>query len=397
MSIAAATKWTKFYKELVSKYESKLTLHKMSPMELILFCILLENSSSGRARKALDEIHSEFVDYNELRVARVFQIDEVLARAKVEDSFDKAKKIKVALTNIHEKEHSIKLDVLFGKPLAELKKYLQALDYIGDQGIDAILQYCFEYQNLALFADLKIALIEAGLIDASDTPRAVTQFIFGTFEKHQVNEFCLYALEYGSDLAQSKKKKIVKLIEEEEAKNAKPKKGRKSDEGEADGGKLADGKKPAESKKKQALEKAIRDKVTARRKEKAASEKKAPSKATKKPKTKSDGKSEVTADKTPEKKTDKKAKKASTKPAKKPQKPVTKTADKKKDDVSPKRSPAKAAKDAPAKAAKDAPAKSSKDSPAKAKKESKPKAKKVEVAKKSKSAKKKVEPKKKKK
>lgn len=92
----------------------------------LVFSFLLWESTTQRARPAMQRIASAFVDLNELRVSRVPDIVEVLGKTYPRGE-ERALRLKSSLHDVFSREHEVSLAKAAAMGKRDARKYLEAL------------------------------------------------------------------------------------------------------------------------------------------------------------------------------------------------------------------------------------------------------------------------------
>lgn len=98
----------------------------LEPTNELVFSFLLWESTTQRARSAMQRFASAFVDLNELRAARIEDVSEVLGKTYPRGE-ERAMRLKASLHDIFGKEHEVSLAKAASLGKRDARKYLDGL------------------------------------------------------------------------------------------------------------------------------------------------------------------------------------------------------------------------------------------------------------------------------
>lgn len=102
----------------------------MELLEQIVFAILCDRNPVTNARKALRDMRDEYVDWNEVRVATIRQLEETLERARIEEPGRHAEVLKALLEKVFNEVCRVSLDGLRTDGPEKARKTVQKLDIL---------------------------------------------------------------------------------------------------------------------------------------------------------------------------------------------------------------------------------------------------------------------------
>jgi endonuclease-3 len=100
------------------------------PVEQIVFAVLAARNPVTNARKAIRDMKEEYIDWNEVRVATVRQLEETLERARIEPAGRMAETIKAVLMKTFDEVCRVSLEVLRSDGPERARKVVAKLDVL---------------------------------------------------------------------------------------------------------------------------------------------------------------------------------------------------------------------------------------------------------------------------
>lgn len=145
----------------------------------LVFSFLLWESTTQRARPAMQRVASTFVDLNELRAARIEDIVEVLGKTYPRGE-ERAMRLKASLHEIFGKEHEVSLAKASALGKRDARKYLDGLSGMVPFVAGRVVLLSMGGHAFPLEERSLAMLIEQGVLEADmDLQKAV-----GILERH---------------------------------------------------------------------------------------------------------------------------------------------------------------------------------------------------------------------
>lgn len=138
----------------------------------LVFSMLLWESTMDNAVRAMQKIHEQFVDYNELRVAFPSEIESLLG-ARYQRGEDRSQRLHTALSMIFEKNQCLTLKPLLEMNKRDAREFLESLDALPRFVISRILLLGLDAHALPLDAKIARALHKAKLIQSAKNPDTI--------------------------------------------------------------------------------------------------------------------------------------------------------------------------------------------------------------------------------
>jgi endonuclease III len=154
--------------KLEKKYGSVEMLEGKPALEQAVFLILREGNAARKAQKALKILETEYVEWNELRVATPREIVAVLADCALHDVDDKISRMLALLSRLFYDFHKKDLEFvrIFEGP--QRQKIMNSLTPLGPHVTNVMLQYfedtAAEPQGLVVTQEEVNVLVKLGLM-----------------------------------------------------------------------------------------------------------------------------------------------------------------------------------------------------------------------------------------
>jgi endonuclease-3 len=136
-------------------------------IDLLIFHKLHLAMAASKALASYRELRERFVDWNEVRVSSVREIQECIQEAPA--ALDLAIFIKDLLESIHRERHNLSLEFLAEQNLGEIRSYLKKLKGVENATIDMILLLRKQYPVLPLDQAMEAVLKRLGLSRSGDS------------------------------------------------------------------------------------------------------------------------------------------------------------------------------------------------------------------------------------
>ncbi len=139
---------------------------KHDPVGTLVMSFLMWESTADKAQTAYDRILSSVVDFNDLRVSMPHETVEMIG-PRYPLALNRAQRLRATLRNIYMREHAVSLDkpAIAGK--RDLKKYVDSLEGMVPYVANRLLLLSFDVHGLPVDEQLRTALIDAEVADAS--------------------------------------------------------------------------------------------------------------------------------------------------------------------------------------------------------------------------------------
>ena len=132
----------------------------------LVMSFLLWESSVDKAQAAYDRILESVVDFNDLRVSMPHETVEMIG-PRYPLALNRTQRLRASLRNIYLREHAVSLDKPAAAGKRDLKKYVESLEGMVPYVANRVLLLCFDTHGVPVDEQLRTALIEAEVADAS--------------------------------------------------------------------------------------------------------------------------------------------------------------------------------------------------------------------------------------
>jgi len=136
------------------------------PIATMVMSFLLWESTGDRAEQAYQRILERVVDFNDLRVCMPHETVEMIG-PRYPLALNRAQRLRAVLRNIYLREHAVCLEKASAGGKREMKKYVESLEGIVPYVSSRVLALCFDTHVIPVDEQLRTALIEADVADAS--------------------------------------------------------------------------------------------------------------------------------------------------------------------------------------------------------------------------------------
>jgi len=146
------------------------------PIEHLIIAVLSQETSVQRAERAMRQLRTEMVDYNELRVSSPAEISAALQN-HIPHPVQRAKALLALLNAIYRKQYAVSLDGLASRGVREIKNYLDGLDGITPYVSAYLLLWVLGGHAIPVNAPTLEALRRDGLVDPAADVAEVQAFL----------------------------------------------------------------------------------------------------------------------------------------------------------------------------------------------------------------------------
>ncbi len=136
------------------------------PIATLVMSFLMWESTAEKAQAAYDRILESVVDFNDLRVSMPHETVEMIG-PRYPLALNRAQRLRASLRNIYLREHAVSLDKPAAAGKRDLKKYIDSLEGMVPYVANRVLLLCFDTHGMPVDEQLRTALIEAEVADAS--------------------------------------------------------------------------------------------------------------------------------------------------------------------------------------------------------------------------------------
>ncbi|MBN1444387.1 MAG: hypothetical protein JXA90_16870, partial [Planctomycetes bacterium] len=136
-------------------------------VEILLMHRLHFHMEPSLALRSFRQLKSEFVDWNEVRISPIREIQEQVSQGR--NSLELSVAIKELLEFVHTRHHHVCLEHLADLNLTDIRRYLKQIRGLEPSSIELVLMLRREHAIVPLTAEMETELIGLGLLSADDT------------------------------------------------------------------------------------------------------------------------------------------------------------------------------------------------------------------------------------
>ena len=148
-------RWRAVLRRLEKQYGRPEQATDRTPLEQLILGLLSDQTSERKAAQALRRLHTDFVDFNEVRVTRPRDLAQAIQM--VADPFAKARRIGRVLQQLFQKQGCVDLDFLRRWPLPQARGFLEQLEGVNPRTVATVVLLSLE--GNALPADAAVVRI----------------------------------------------------------------------------------------------------------------------------------------------------------------------------------------------------------------------------------------------
>jgi endonuclease-3 len=155
---------------LAREYRRLPSLRDLGLLDRLLLLLLAKDATAQRAQAALERLRRDFVDWNELRVSPVFEIQRSLEPLEEGDVSPKADRLRRLVSRVFEKKNSLSLDWLKGESPEAQDRFLDSLEALDAYMIHAFVLSLRETDEVAFHQNMSRVLQRIGLVSRTGSP-----------------------------------------------------------------------------------------------------------------------------------------------------------------------------------------------------------------------------------
>lgn len=153
---------------------------------------------AAEALQAFRRLKTAFVDWNEVRISSVMEIQEVFDG--VPDSLELAIFVKDFLEQLHRQNQSTSLEFLAEKNLEEIRRYLRGIKGVDSATIGMVLRLRKDYPVLPLSAPMERSLLRLGVVRPGHNRQQKEKYLHELVEKDQALAFHHFFLKHSREI-----------------------------------------------------------------------------------------------------------------------------------------------------------------------------------------------------
>ena len=160
------------------------------PLRCLGAAILGAASTEAEAERAIDQLRSTMVDWNEVRVSSALEINKAIG-ATIPDGVARCKRLANALQAIYDRENRLSLDRLRSIGRREAKQYLEEINGVDEYVLASVLLWSLGGHAIPVNDRLLASLRDADVVHPSADRAEVQAFLERHVSAAEAKEFCM--------------------------------------------------------------------------------------------------------------------------------------------------------------------------------------------------------------
>lgn len=152
------------------------------------------------------KLKSDFVDWNEVRVSSVREIQETLGNSA--DTLEIAIFIKGLLEFLHRERHLVCMEFLGEENITEIRRFLRRIKGLDATTINMILRVRKDYPILPVNASMESTLLRLGLVRRTHTRDQKAKFLHGIIREDLAIPFHHFILNHSREICPPDEERI---------------------------------------------------------------------------------------------------------------------------------------------------------------------------------------------
>ncbi len=185
---------------LAREYRRLPPLRDLGLLDRLLLLLLAKDAPAQRAQAALERLRRDFVDWNELRVSPVFEIQRSLESLEEGEVSPKADRLRRLVSRVFEKKNSLSLDWLKGEQPEAQDRFLDSLEALDAYMIHAFLLSLRESEEVAFHQNMSRVLQRIGLVSRTGSPSKALEGIRAIAPPEDLASFQAVLIRLGEEL-----------------------------------------------------------------------------------------------------------------------------------------------------------------------------------------------------
>jgi endonuclease III len=175
-------------------------------LELILFHKMHFFMAEEEAVHRFHRLKETFVDWNEVRISSVKEIQEVFAG--LEDALELSIFVKDLLEQVHRDQQSVSLEFLAARNLSDIRRYLRAFKGIDPATINLVLRLRKEYPVLPVSDSMELTLERLGVFRPGDKREHKEKYLHNLVDQDHALPFHHFFLMHSREICPPDEGKI---------------------------------------------------------------------------------------------------------------------------------------------------------------------------------------------
>lgn len=203
----AADRVKSITRKVVSTYRNRSRFeYPQDVLDLIIFHKIHFYMDGREALQAYRRLKSNFVDWNEVRISSIREIQEVLGNSP--DVLELAIFIKDLLEFLHNERHSVDLEFLAEENISEIRRFLKQIKGMDATTINLILRVRKDYPVLPVTGPMENTFLRVGLVRRADSRDKKGKYLHGLVKEDIALPFHHFFLQHSREICPPDETKI---------------------------------------------------------------------------------------------------------------------------------------------------------------------------------------------
>jgi endonuclease III len=186
---------------VASSYRKRRAAFRNYPhdiLDLVVFHKFHFYMSEREAIQAFRRLKTAFVDWNEVRISAVKEIQELFEG--LPDALELAIFVKDFLEYLHRENQSVTLEFLGEKNLGDIRRYLRGIKGIEPATIDLVLRLRKEHPVVPLSAPMERTLVRLGVVRPGDNRDQKEKYLHAMIREEELLPFHHFLLQHSREI-----------------------------------------------------------------------------------------------------------------------------------------------------------------------------------------------------
>lgn len=189
-----SNKLAQLYEKLEQKYGPIDSSEIGDNLDLALFGFMVTHLPLEDATKAYHTFKNQFVDWNEVRISSVKEVQEILRGA--DEPLELTVTLKEFLQNLFTEEHHVGLEFLTERTISEIRSFFKRKPRLADSIVNMLLERIKDYPVMPLDPAMHECLQKLGVISGSATSLQVMKDLYPQIEREKILPLYAYLMDH---------------------------------------------------------------------------------------------------------------------------------------------------------------------------------------------------------
>ena len=176
---------------------------RLDPISELVLTVISQNTSDANSRPAFSALREAFADWQQVAEARPEEIAAAIRAGGLEHI--KARRIKLALSEILTQRGQLDLDFLREMPLDQAKAWLRRLPGVGPKTVACVLLFSLDMPALPVDTHVYRVARRLGLVSAGVSAESAHDILESLISPKDVLRFHLLLIEHGRRLCAARR------------------------------------------------------------------------------------------------------------------------------------------------------------------------------------------------